>query len=167
MGRLSTTECTYLPTYLGACACSRIPSGDASRAGLRSLLGIRGGVAWGGRAPAGPGYSDGCVGVGPLLPVAVGSPGGLRSRPSTSSGLQRTSCRGKQGDGVSTVSRGGVRLGGWCIWVVACLLCCTPRPMVPGAWYDVLCGPGALGRSSGREIVVVSCPASLVVAGYW
>ena len=40
------------------------------------------------------------MGAGPWLPVGVGWPGGRRSR-RPSSGLQRTSCRGKRGGGVA------------------------------------------------------------------
>ena len=48
-----------------------------------------------------------------------------RSRRPTGSGLQRTSCRGKRGDGVAAVLWGGVRQGGRRVRLVTCSLCCS------------------------------------------
>ena len=75
---------------------ARAPLACVPRSGLRSTRGIWSVVAWGGPAPVVPWVAGGLVGAGPWLPVGVGGPGGRRShRPS--SGLQRTSCRGKRG----------------------------------------------------------------------
>ena len=157
--------CPWAAGAVGAWPCGRIPSAGAAHAGPQWLLGVRGGVACGGWAPAGPGYDGGCVGMRLWLPVGVGWLGGRRSGRRTGSGLRRTSSRGKRGDGVSTVLRGRVRQGWWCVWVPACLLCCISCPLIPGASYVVLFCPGAPGRGSGPRVVVVCCPAFLVVAG--
>ena len=78
----------------GAWRRGRASFAGAPRSGLRWTRGIWSVVAWGGRAPAVPWVAGGLVGAGPWLSVGVGWPGGRRScRPS--SGLQRTSCRGK------------------------------------------------------------------------
>ena len=88
----------------GAWRCSRAPFAGVRRSGLRWTRGIWSVVAWCGQAPAVPWVAGGLVGEGPSLPVGVGWPGGRRSlRPS--SGLQRTSCRGKRGGGLAAVLR--------------------------------------------------------------
>ena len=80
------------------------PLAGVPRSGLRGTRGIWSVVAWGGRAPAVPSVAGGLVGAGPWLPVGVGWLAGHCSR-RPSSGLQRTSCRGKRGG----VLRSGVR----------------------------------------------------------
>ena len=93
---------------VGAWRRGRAPFAGFPRSGLRWTRGIWSVVPWGGWAPAVLWVAGGLVGAELWLPVGVGWPGGRRSR-RPSSGLQRTSCRGKPVGGVAAVMRSGVR----------------------------------------------------------
>ena len=103
------------------------------------------------------------VGVGPWLPLGVGCPGGRRRRRFTGSGLQRTSCWGKQGDRCGFCVAGRCRAG--CMMRVGGGVLALLFSVTSDTWAVVSCAswpgcPGARFRSWGCGGWLSSVPRS-------